>query len=94
MDRPNCVATFLKSSHEKDSLTELHFQTLTLCVCLQKACLLVGHMETHTHTHSALWQNMIDKYKERAEGEARIIKQKEKCKKILQTTKAKGASII
>lgn len=37
---------------------------------------------------------MIDKYKERAEGEARIIKQKEKCKKILQTTKAKGASII
>lgn len=49
MDRPNCVATFLKSSDEKDSLTELHFQTLTLCVCLQKACLLVGHMETHTH---------------------------------------------
>lgn len=50
VDRPNCVATFLKSSDEKDSLTELHFQTLTLCVCLQKACLLVGHMETHTHT--------------------------------------------
>lgn len=33
---------------------------------------------------------MIDKYKERAGEEARIIKQKEKCKKILYTTEAKG----
>lgn len=47
MDRPICVAAFLKSSDEKDSLTELHFQTL--CVCLQKVCLLVGHMETYTY---------------------------------------------
>lgn len=37
----------------------------------------------HTHIHSALWQNMIDKYKERAEEKVRIINQKEKCKKIL-----------
>lgn len=29
--------------------TELHFQTLTLCVYLQKAFLPDGHMEPHTH---------------------------------------------
>lgn len=52
MDRPSSAATFLKSSEERDSLTELHFQTLTVCVCLQKACLVAGHMETHTHTHA------------------------------------------
>lgn len=74
---------------------ELHFQTLTLCVCLQKASLLDGHVETPTHTDNppTLQQNTIDKYQESAEKEARIVKQR-KCKKTLYTTKVKGTSII
>lgn len=39
-------------------------------------------METHIDNPPALWQNMIDKYQESAEEEARIIKQKENVRKL------------
>lgn len=87
----------MKKQVRQREKAELHFQTLALCVCLQKACLPDGQMETHTHTHTdnppALWQNMSDKYQRSAEEEARIIKQKENGRK-LYTTKVKGNSII
>lgn len=68
------------SSREREG--RITFFNIWLRICLQKACLLDGHMETHTDNPPALWQNMIDKYQESAEEEARIIKQKENVRKL------------
>ena len=83
MWRPSWSYLMKKRVRQREK-AELHFQTLTLHVCLQKACLPDAHIETHTHTDNppASWQNMIDKYQESAEEEARIIKQKENVRKL------------
>lgn len=49
MDRSSCVATFLKSSDRKDSLTELHFPTLTMCLPSKGSSSGWAYGNTHTY---------------------------------------------